>query len=333
MNRVGNIKQGNKEGFTIVELLIVVVVIAILATITIVGYRGIQNRAIDSSLQSTVSQALKKLEVLKLSESNGTYLSSKAEVETNITVPSGMELDYFYNIASNTYCIQVEQSGVAYSARSSEKTVTKSQCAEKSIIGWWKLNGNIDDATGNTPTGTVSGATVTTGQDGQSSGAYSFDGVDDSISLVYSPSLNPTAGGFSLSVWFNKAGSLSGERSILRKDSQYQIAMMGMTNIRNLFNTQGGTTGWTSGNDFPYTLSNGIWYNLVITWNGSILTSYINGAQVSTATVTGSPSSGGSHLVLSPSGLNVQGIIDDLRLFNKSLSVSEVSALYSEGAE
>lgn len=35
----------NKTGFTIVELLIVIVVIAILAAITIVAYNGIQNRA------------------------------------------------------------------------------------------------------------------------------------------------------------------------------------------------------------------------------------------------------------------------------------------------
>lgn len=39
----------DKSGFTIVELLIVVVVIAILAAITIVAYNGIQNRAKKSS--------------------------------------------------------------------------------------------------------------------------------------------------------------------------------------------------------------------------------------------------------------------------------------------
>lgn len=39
-------------GFTIVELLIVIVVIAILATISVVAYTGIQNRASDTAVKS-----------------------------------------------------------------------------------------------------------------------------------------------------------------------------------------------------------------------------------------------------------------------------------------
>lgn len=43
-------------GFTIVELLIVIVVIAILATISIVAYTGIQNRTYDTAIQSDLRQ-------------------------------------------------------------------------------------------------------------------------------------------------------------------------------------------------------------------------------------------------------------------------------------
>lgn len=42
------------RGFTIVELLIVVVVVAILAAITIVSYNGITNRAHDTAVQSDI---------------------------------------------------------------------------------------------------------------------------------------------------------------------------------------------------------------------------------------------------------------------------------------
>lgn len=46
-----------RAGFTIVELLIVVVVIAILAAVSIVAYTNIQNRTYDSAVQSDLRNA------------------------------------------------------------------------------------------------------------------------------------------------------------------------------------------------------------------------------------------------------------------------------------
>lgn len=53
--------QRHHRGFTIVELLIVIVVIAILATISIVAYNGIQARANDAKTISAVNQIEKAL--------------------------------------------------------------------------------------------------------------------------------------------------------------------------------------------------------------------------------------------------------------------------------
>lgn len=55
-------KQLKSRGFTIVELLIVIVVIAILAAITIVAYNGIQNRARTSASASASETTQKKAE-------------------------------------------------------------------------------------------------------------------------------------------------------------------------------------------------------------------------------------------------------------------------------
>lgn len=52
-------------GFTIVELIIAIVVIAILAAISIVSYTGIQNRAHDTAIQVHLRQMYQKFELEK----------------------------------------------------------------------------------------------------------------------------------------------------------------------------------------------------------------------------------------------------------------------------
>ena len=60
---LNNIKSNRKErGFTIVELLVVIVVIGILAAITIISYAGITARANLSSAQSAANAFIQKAE-------------------------------------------------------------------------------------------------------------------------------------------------------------------------------------------------------------------------------------------------------------------------------
>ena len=53
-----------RQGFTIVELLIVIVVIAVLAAISIVAFTGIQNRAYDSAVKNDLSNFAKKVQLI-----------------------------------------------------------------------------------------------------------------------------------------------------------------------------------------------------------------------------------------------------------------------------
>lgn len=89
----GNIKSKlqSENGFTIVELLIVVVVIAILAAITIVSYNGITNRANTSSAASNVETVQKIAETYN--SDGGKYPATKDQfkagyTDTTITTPT-----------------------------------------------------------------------------------------------------------------------------------------------------------------------------------------------------------------------------------------------------
>ena len=84
---LNNIKTMKKDrGFTIVELLIVIVVIAILAAITIVAYNGIQTRARMSSAQSAATTMQKKLEAFNAN--TGAYPLTTSSLTTQLATTS-----------------------------------------------------------------------------------------------------------------------------------------------------------------------------------------------------------------------------------------------------
>ena len=91
-----NLKTKQK-GFTLVELLIVIVVIAILAAISIVAYTGIQNRAREAAVSSKESQAKKKLEMYKVEHE--AYPADQSAFDTIIGQNPG---DEYYTTYSST---------------------------------------------------------------------------------------------------------------------------------------------------------------------------------------------------------------------------------------
>lgn len=61
--------RSRSSGFTIVELLIVVVIIAILAAITIIAFNGVQNRANDSALSQNATVVSKAVTMYQVDNS------------------------------------------------------------------------------------------------------------------------------------------------------------------------------------------------------------------------------------------------------------------------
>ncbi|NCU38291.1 type II secretion system protein [Candidatus Saccharibacteria bacterium] len=62
--------KNKKSGFTIVELLIVIVVIAILAAITVVAYNGVQQRARDSERKTELALLAKSIKLYAVDTGN-----------------------------------------------------------------------------------------------------------------------------------------------------------------------------------------------------------------------------------------------------------------------
>lgn len=111
---LGGVKQ--RQGFTIVELLIVVVVIAILAAITIVAYNGISNRAKSSATLSSVEQAGKKVATYAIANGNALPADLAAfRTATGLNDSGDTTYQYTRNAAvtPNTYCVTYTTGGTS----------------------------------------------------------------------------------------------------------------------------------------------------------------------------------------------------------------------------
>lgn len=69
------------HGFTIVELLVVIVVIGILAAISIVAYNGIANRAIDSKMAGTADALKKKVLVKQATDGKASPTNNPSSIQ------------------------------------------------------------------------------------------------------------------------------------------------------------------------------------------------------------------------------------------------------------
>ena len=128
------ISAKNKQGFTIVELLIVVVVIAILAAITIVAYNGIQNRAKQSAARSATSQAAKKI-LLYAVERGDVYPDTLQDA----SVSDSGQTTYQYtvnNLASpRVFCVTATVQNFSYYQSSTQPNPTAGACSGHGLNG------------------------------------------------------------------------------------------------------------------------------------------------------------------------------------------------------
>ncbi len=117
-----------QSAFTIVELLIVIVVIGILATIVIVAYNGIEQRAHVAALQSDLKSASSQLGIDNVNNGNYPAAVAAANGGQGLKASPGTTWQYTYASASNAYCITGTNSGVSYFVSSDNQAPQSGAC-------------------------------------------------------------------------------------------------------------------------------------------------------------------------------------------------------------
>jgi hypothetical protein len=220
------------------------------------------------------------------------------------------------------------------------------------LIGYWPFNGNANDETVNGNNGTVNGATLTTDRNGVANRAYSFNDIDNYITILASNTLS-FGNQFSISIWFNRNVSSNNDRifSFEKAHSpdgyQFRFAIDVNTIDNNKLyyigasNNVNNSTGWSNNNGYTIktnnTISNSNWNNIVLTRNNSNFTLFLNGAAQSN-----SQTSQLIDFLLNNNNITLgavlsnntyvdffNGKIDDLAIFNRALSDQEVKQLYT----
>lgn len=152
--------RDRRRGFTIVELLIVVVVIAILAAITIVAYNGITNRSKASAAATSADQAAKKVIAYAITNSD-TYPPSLADA--GVTDGSST---YQYRVDNSanpkTFCLTATTSNVSYFVSSASASPSSGACAGHGANGVATVTNLVLNPSFESNTATTSGSGCST---------------------------------------------------------------------------------------------------------------------------------------------------------------------------
>jgi hypothetical protein len=223
--------------------------------------------------------------------------------------------------------------------------VATAQIPSNGLVGYWPFNGNANDESGNGNNGTVNGATLTTDRFGNANSAYSFDGTTHEIVVPNSPSLNfETANAFTISYWVSVSSigvDWENESFVMIKQTSGGSQQDGFNaSISYLYSSscriQNGpsTPSFTFGSPFN-TFPLQTWVFVCHVYDGSHGKTYHNNILVGDA--TGSALAGnnsadlrfGKPEVVSTTGRGLNGKIDDISIYNRALTPTEITQLHS----
>ncbi len=190
------------------------------------------------------------------------------------------------------------------------------------LVAYYKFEENATDETG-VNNGTLLGGVDCTvaGIDGMGCG---FDGVDEYVGVLKAPD---TYTSYSVSVWF---------KTNVIDNTYRELIGAGSAHYLELYN--GGIMSYTSGTATPslwcYNKVNvSTWHHVVLTFNGTHKVIYLDGSDCSSVATNGSIILGNFAIGRQSYGTNgryFNGTIDEVKFFDRALSIEEVLQSHQE---
>ena len=207
------------------------------------------------------------------------------------------------------------------------------------LVGYWPFNGNANDESGNGNHGTVNGATLTADRNGNAYSAYFFNNNSyirifnsNSLNNISNITLNCFANASSIagnedyiiSRWESNANRILGFR-FNGNGSQYEH-LWAEAKINNQYQTCS-----SNGSELSNQLENNVFYMLTLTIDNSNMNLYKNGILIKSCGLTGGLTYTASDIIVGWDnyGAFFHGVIDDIAIYNRALTASEITALYT----
>jgi hypothetical protein len=213
------------------------------------------------------------------------------------------------------------------------------------LVGWWPFNGNANDESGNGNHGTVNGATLTTDRNGNINSAYSFDGINNYISVdnnIISFDFGDNQS-FSISLWVktsyscsntNYCGGILSKMGVNTSNIGYQIGY----NSTNKWNLEYNTNSVVQSPIHYYNnnIVDNQWHmittcidkvnNKIYFYTDGVLTNTVSQNWFYKKTTNQNPLYFGR---LRGGDYYYNGFIDDISIHNRVLTQQEITALYT----
>jgi hypothetical protein len=220
--------------------------------------------------------------------------------------------------------------------KGTELNATTGKPDDNGVVLFMPFDGSTNDYSGYSYDGTATNGAKFTNNSAMGLGAMSFDGVNDYVDTTnaFDETLPKT-----ISLWANKRSQTGPYDGILRLESYLDISSMGGDELMVMYDVSNveATGVWgkiTSSDPLPLDEWTMITLSLADTSN---LDLYINGEYLSTMTyIPGSNDGAGTNtdmLRIGAKGAGAthpyfDGLIDEVRIYNRALSPSEISQLY-----